>query len=502
MEGMKNALIRSLPGLGSIALVATLIACGPEDRVEMTLDVVRDAGTAAERDGGQPVDAGPTVVDAGPTVVDDDADGYGVDVDCDDSDPARYPGAAETCNGIDDDCDAEIDEGVQTTFYADTDQDGYGALDVSVAACEAPPMYVASAGDCDDADADVNPDATEICDGVDNDCDSTTSEDGLATFFDPSGTHADVTEVLTTGTAETPAVLQTAAPGRVNICSGTYYLGLEALHTLEIVGIAGAEATILDGGGQRTVLSVATDDVLLEIEGVTIRNGEATNMSASAASEEIGLVGGGLYCDASAWVRVKDTIVENNHAESGGGVFGNGCTIGLDNTIVRDNTADIYGGGITVTSHTLRLVDALITRNAAGTRGGGILCWGRDGNAVCNMSDTLVSQNSAAHSGAGFYINAYPGMNVRGTCLGTTEAAYAGMVDNYAGSDSGTGARFYAGAGGTWTFESTDCDWGTAAGGDDNEGDDIHLAGFANGLRLYTDFGDNETFRCDQMGCE
>ncbi|MEQ9497514.1 MAG: putative metal-binding motif-containing protein [Deltaproteobacteria bacterium] len=498
---MKNALSGSLARFSLIALVATFVACGPEDRAETTLDF--DGGIAIERDGGtsEPVDAGSAPVDAGPTVVDDDADGYGDDVDCDDHDPARNPGAAELCNGVDDNCDSEIDEGVRTTFYADTDEDGYGALDVSVAACEAPPMYVASAGDCDDADANVNPDATEICDGVDNDCDSTTSEDGLATFFDPSGAHADVTEVLTTGTAETPALVQTAAPGRVNICSGTYYLGLEALHSLEIVGIAGAEATILDGGGQRTVLSVTTDDVLLEVEGVTIRNGEATNMAASAATEELGLVGGGLYCDAAASVQVRDAIVENNHAESGGGVFGNGCTVLLDSTIVRDNTADIYGGGVTVTSRALRLVDAVITRNAAGTRGGGILCWGRDANAVCRMYDTLVSQNSAGHSGAGFYINAYPGRSVRGTCRGTTEAAYAGMVDNYAGSDTGTGARFYAGAGATWTFESTDCDWGTAAAGDDNEGDDIRIAGFGSG-DVYTDFGDNETFACDQMGCQ
>ncbi|MCK6530941.1 putative metal-binding motif-containing protein [Myxococcota bacterium] len=43
----------------------------------------------------------------------DDLDGDGFDCrsDCDDGDASRYPAAAEACNGLDDDCDGQVDEG-------------------------------------------------------------------------------------------------------------------------------------------------------------------------------------------------------------------------------------------------------------------------------------------------------------------------------------------------------------------------------------------------------
>ena len=51
--------------------------------------------------------------------------------DCDDATATVHPGATEACNGIDDDCDTLIDEGVQTTFYRDADGDGFGNPNVT-----------------------------------------------------------------------------------------------------------------------------------------------------------------------------------------------------------------------------------------------------------------------------------------------------------------------------------------------------------------------------------
>ena len=84
------------------------------------------------------------------------------DDDCDDSDDASLPGAAELCDGADNDCDTLLDEDF------DIDADGY-VYSEGVAGCDE---------DCDDGDADVNPGATEVCNGIDEDCD-TQVDDGF-----------------------------------------------------------------------------------------------------------------------------------------------------------------------------------------------------------------------------------------------------------------------------------------------------------------------------------
>jgi hypothetical protein len=113
---------------------------------------------------------------------DDDDDKVSDDDDCAPKNAAIYPNAEEVCDGLDNDCNFIVDEG-----FIDTDMDGWkdcvdedddndGIIDVE---------------DCSPTDNEVYPDAPELCDSKDNNCDFVTDEgypdadqDGLADCAD------------------------------------------------------------------------------------------------------------------------------------------------------------------------------------------------------------------------------------------------------------------------------------------------------------------------------
>ena len=110
---------------------------------------------------------------------DGDNDGFTACNDCDDNDATVSPGATEICDGKDNDCDGQTDEGFTlTTYYLDSDNDGYGSFVNSTQACSQPEGYVTVSGDCNDNNAAINPGATEVCDGIDNNC-NTGVDEGL-----------------------------------------------------------------------------------------------------------------------------------------------------------------------------------------------------------------------------------------------------------------------------------------------------------------------------------
>ena len=98
------------------------------------------------------------------------------DLDCNDTDALSYPDATERCDGLDNDCDEEIDEEIPAVWFLDADGDGFGSTDQQTSDCNPVSGYITVSGDCDDGDAMVNPNAQEVCDGIDNDCDSLTDD--------------------------------------------------------------------------------------------------------------------------------------------------------------------------------------------------------------------------------------------------------------------------------------------------------------------------------------
>ncbi len=97
--------------------------------------------------------------------------------DCDDLDPTRYPGAEEICDGVDNNCNQQIDEGAtRTPFFRDADNDGYGENASTIEACVPPAGYVTNNQDCNDANPAIHPGATELCNEIDDNCDGTVDE--------------------------------------------------------------------------------------------------------------------------------------------------------------------------------------------------------------------------------------------------------------------------------------------------------------------------------------
>ncbi len=125
--------------------------------------------------------------------VDADGDGYDATVDCDDRNKDVRPNLGESCDGVDNNCDGEVDE--PGAFYADywypdADGDGVGDGGAPLQQCTQPEGYVAVLGDCDDANARIKPDAREMCDTVDNDCDGrvdVAAVDATTWFADTDG---------------------------------------------------------------------------------------------------------------------------------------------------------------------------------------------------------------------------------------------------------------------------------------------------------------------------
>jgi hypothetical protein len=115
--------------------------------------------------------------DSTPIGVDDDGDGYETPEDCDDANENVNPDATEVCDGIDNDCDNLIDDGDDSfeggvTVFTDSDGDGYGDDKTERQACDEGVGTTDVAGDCDDADSAINPDALELCDDkLDSNCD-------------------------------------------------------------------------------------------------------------------------------------------------------------------------------------------------------------------------------------------------------------------------------------------------------------------------------------------
>jgi predicted outer membrane repeat protein len=315
--------------------------------------------------------------------------------DCDDGAAGVNPGASETCDEEDDDCDGDVDEGVTTTFYADSDGDGFGDASTTTEACALPADHVAIDGpgleDCDDDDSSVHPGARELCDGIDSDCDGV---ERLGVFFeDDTGRLTDLQEDYDFDDPSAVVALTMTEDGTLSFCEeDTFNVSIEVdTEQLRVVGLD-REGTVLDAGGAGSV--IYGEDAALEVEALTLTGGVGT------ACYDGHTCGGGLYLDGGS-ADLSDVLVTRNAAYDGAGVYTHDSALTITDSALTRNDGDYRGGGLSVDGGGAVVTDTEISDNTSDYGAG---FWGYAG-AELELSGVEVVDNVADIRGAGFYIH-------------------------------------------------------------------------------------------------
>ncbi|MEQ1503054.1 MAG: MopE-related protein [Myxococcota bacterium] len=341
-------------------------------------------------------------------------EGYaGLSDDCDDAEPLAWTGAAESCDGVDNDCDGATDEDLEPVrVWTDADGDGYGDPAAPALACGAGVGVADNALDCDDADPNHSPDTIETrMNDVDDDCDGYVNELGVG----PGNEFATVADAL-----------PSAAPGEVVQID-------QGLH-VETVDLRGHDVVLAGEGCDRTTLY--GDD-----QGTTVRadRGQIERLTVSGGTGSIAdftdanLYGGGVLIEGP--VALVDACVVGNSATRGGGIAVLSGVASLDGVVVDQNTSSSLGAGVYVIAPgAATAVRSRIVGNTASDWGGGIASIG----ASLDLTNTVIAGNVALTKGCGLYAEEAVDP---GTAAITAPSSVFDQVTFHANRCTGTSAR-------------------------------------------------------------
>ena len=494
------------------------------------------------------------------STVDADSDGYPERVDCDDADSAVHPEALEICDGVDNDCndkidddDAGLDPESTPKWYTDGDLDGFGSAET--AACIQPAGTIAVGMDCDDANADAYPGAIEICNDIDDDCD--TLVDAADDNLDPSGSIAWYTDAdgdgygapatLTRGCVAPADVTldgsdcddtnPAVSPEGTEICDAadndcdptTSDAGMASFQgrdgsltdvTRAVLGAVDDPADItLDSGtlwlcdgifhasvefiGDATVAGVHDGAILdgtgggstvwVETDGVTATINTVAILGGSGRSS-VALgenVGGGALCQADAELILTNVDISGSSAFFGAGLTSTSCDTTLTDTVIHDNAAELAIGGAFLADGTHDWTRVEVRDNYGPDFVGGMYLW------------TVLYDGSALYNFEDVIVadNVTDG-SVSGIWMddGTldwtsTSPGRSALTGNVDGGFTALYFNSYGEGSSKATFSGVDM--GTEAGGDDNTTSDVFHGYYGRSYKA----GDNASFSCDTYGC-
>lgn len=316
--------------------------------------------------------------------------------DCDDSDPGIYPGAAEVCDGKDNDCDGEIetDSTDQQIWYRDGDGDGFGDLSDTLYACMAPQGYTPSleGEDCDDGNAMVYPGAPgdDAASGYPNNCTL------LPEFFVCTGDDAPPPGLEALDSIQ--GAIEAADDGdTIDICPGVY---LESLlisdKSITLQSRDGLATTILKGDGLSVVRILGDQASRSTVKGFTVREGAG---SSSECEDSIGPTYGGGLCIRDASPTLRDLMVTRNQSDYGSGLYLANSAAVLENVSIITNLEAISGSGIYMTDSSPLLTDVNIERHSAAGEGGALYL----DHSSPTLKTVEMHQNSASKDGGALF---------------------------------------------------------------------------------------------------
>ena len=412
-----------------------------------------------------------------PDVYDFDGDGTVDALDCDPNDPEVHPLADEDCtDGVDNDCDGDIDlddndcSGDDDTTDDDDDDtaddddddttdddddndttdddddttdddddttdddddttgdddDTGGNVDVDG------DDWTVAQGDCNDNNIAVNPDAVEILDTLDNDCDGQVDND-----------YVNCDDTVPTGSPTVVDAIAAAGNGDVICVQSGYYAGTLDFQgkAIRVVGTQGRSITILDASNSDTAVYFNSGEGPATIfEGFTVTNGNSSPNS-----------GGGLYLYGSS-PALSRLVITGNTGDSGGGIFLDNSSPTITDVLIDNNTVVWEGGGMFMANSHPILDGVQIVANESGGGGGGVRVYGTstftadnlliEGNlsgdygggllsddSVLTLTHVTFAGNESATHGGGLFLNSPTGV--------TSVLTQAAFLDNTADGDGG-----------------------------------------------------------------
>ena len=306
-----------------------------------------------------------------------------------------------------------------------------------------------STEDCDDTNAEVHPEADEICDGVDNDCDEAIDaedddlSDGFEVFDDADGDgfglpgssqivceqgSAQVTNdqdcndedasaypgapeicdgtdsncdglddaglISMAGTNyDTISAALAAAPANASImvCDGEWSESLEISSSVSLISQGGASVTSLRGDGESAVVAIQGGEV--RIEGFTLTGGGGGEISWwSAAGGAISMDGGSLT--------LSESIVSDNTADIGGALFAgqDADSVSIVDSVIESNEASQYCGALF--SYVPTTISGTVIRNNSGDICGSVGAYGVE----ITVSESTIRDNLTSNEGGGLWL--------------------------------------------------------------------------------------------------